>query len=78
MEIETFEKITRNVISQQGFDTFLPTLLLTDKNEIFALEGAPDDKEEIISWAKNRAEGQKEFLEGQFSEGLYYIKKTSC
>lgn len=38
--VDTFVEITHRIIASQGFDGFLPTLLLPATKKIVALEGA--------------------------------------
>jgi hypothetical protein len=63
--VEEFARVTRNVIADEGFDDYLPTVLYPDRAHIAALEGVPaqEDLETIaLEWAAHGAIGDEEFL----------------
>jgi hypothetical protein len=63
--IGVFEAITRRVITENGFDGFLPTVLYPLRKQLAALDGAPEspDLERIVlAWAAKGAVGDEEFL----------------
>ena len=65
MSIDDFARITQKIISQSGFNDYLPTVLYPIRAHIAALEGAPDgpDLEAIVlDWATKGAIGDEEFL----------------
>lgn len=67
MRLEDFAKITQRIIQKDGFDGFLPTLCLPERQHITVLEGVPEEKQPEIrsislAWAKDKATGQEEFL----------------
>jgi hypothetical protein len=41
--IESFVAITHRVIARDGFDEYLPTLMLPATHDLLVLEGAPQD-----------------------------------
>lgn len=65
MQIEQFATITRNVILNQGFDEFQPTVCFPERKEIRALSGVPADEAHepiALDWAANLANLGEEFL----------------
>jgi hypothetical protein len=63
--IEEFANITRKVISSEGFDEYLPTVLYPNRKSLAALDGVPqnEDLEPIaVAWATKGAIGDEEFL----------------
>lgn len=65
MQIEQFAAITRNVIQDQGFDEFQPTVCFPDRRDIRSLSGVPADEaqEQIaLGWAAELAKPGEEFL----------------
>ena len=43
MTIDDFIAMTRRVIARDGFDDYLPTLVLPERRHIAVLEGMPPD-----------------------------------
>jgi len=67
MRLEDFAEITQRVIRKDGFDGFLPTLCLPERNHVAVLEGVPEEKRPEIrsislAWARDQAAEQEEFL----------------
>lgn len=67
MRLEDFAEITLRAIHKDGFHGFLPTLCLPERQHIAVLEGVPEQKQIDIravslTWAKERATEQEEFL----------------
>ena len=67
MHLEDFAEITQRVIQKDGFDGFLPTLCLPERQHITVLEGVPEDRQPEIrsvslAWARDKATEQEEFL----------------
>lgn len=65
MQIEQFATITRNVIQDQGFDEFQPTVCFPERKDIRALAGVPADEAHepiALDWAANLAKPGEEFL----------------
>jgi len=67
MCLEDFAEITQRIIRKDGFDDFLPTLCLPERQHIAVLEGVPEEKQQEIrsvslAWARDKATGQEEFL----------------
>lgn len=52
--IDRFIQITRAVIEEDGFDGYLPTLLLPQQNEVLVLDDLPDEVDigqAALDWA---------------------------
>jgi hypothetical protein len=65
MTLDDFAKITRRVISEDGFEGYLPTACYPIRREIKALEGLPSDlapEEPVLEWAAESAGLNEEFL----------------
>jgi hypothetical protein len=67
MRLEDFAEITKRAIQKDGFDGFLPTLCLPERQHIAGLEGVPEEKQPEIrslslAWAKDKATEQEESL----------------
>ena len=65
MQIEQFATMTRNVIHDQGFDGFQPTVCFPERKDIRALAGVPADEAHepiALDWAVNLAKPGEEFL----------------
>jgi hypothetical protein len=67
MRLEDFAETTQRVIRKDGFDGFLPTLCLPERDHIAVLEGVPEEKQPHIrsislAWARDKATDQEEFL----------------
>ena len=63
--IDDFVSITRRIISRDGFDAYLPTLLLPATKEVLVLEGAPNDASLPVTarrWAERRAGPEVDFV----------------
>lgn len=63
--IESFVSITRRVIARDGFDGYLPTLMLPATQEVLVLEGAPQDATTAAitrRWAEGRAGEGADFV----------------
>jgi hypothetical protein len=63
--VEEFARITKSVITRDGFDGYLPTALYPNRKEVVVLEGVPDgtDLEPIVmKWAIKNAIADEEFL----------------
>jgi hypothetical protein len=63
--VDTFVEITHRIIAGQGFDGFLPTLLLPATKKILALEGAPEDgtlPAIARRWAEENAGADADFV----------------
>src|SRR5262245_26324378 len=63
--IDEFVAITHRVIARDGFDDYLPTLLLPATKEIFVLEDAPQDSrlpDVARDWAEGHAGGISDFV----------------
>jgi hypothetical protein len=65
MTLIEFAKITRNVVSRDGFDGYLPTVVYPERRVLKVLEGAPvgAELESIaVEWASAGANPDEEFL----------------
>ena len=65
MKIEQFATVTHNVIREQGFDGFQPTVCFPERGDIRALAGVPEDEvhEPIaLRWAAGLASSEEEYL----------------
>jgi hypothetical protein len=65
MKIEKFAAITRNVIRNQGFDGFQPTVCFPEREEVRALAGVPEDEAHepiALRWAAELAKPDEEYL----------------
>jgi hypothetical protein len=63
--IDTFVAITHRIIAQDGFENYLPTLLLPTTKKIAVLEGAPRDStlEKIVRrWAEESAGSEADYV----------------
>jgi hypothetical protein len=63
--LEQFIAMTHNVINEDGFEDYLPTLLLPDQRKVVVLEAELDgDNQEsaVYDWVANRVSGQESFL----------------
>lgn len=45
MNIENFASITRNVIRENGFEEFQPTVCLPERKDVRSLAGVPRDED---------------------------------
>ena len=64
-EIEQFIETTRNVIQEDGFDDYLPTLLFPDRYEIYVLEAEfdSDNHEAVVQdWLADQVGDEDNFL----------------
>lgn len=63
--IEQFIAMTHGIIEEDGFEDYLPTLLLPERKNVLVLEGVPGD-EDIESaakgWAIRSANENEDFL----------------
>ncbi|WP_165074317.1 hypothetical protein [Paludisphaera rhizosphaerae] len=65
MQLEEFARMTRRVISNQGFDDYLPTAIFPGRQMIMVLEGIPVDvdvEKAALAWASRKAQADEEFL----------------
>jgi hypothetical protein len=65
MQIEQFVVMTRNVIGEQGFEEFQPTVCFPDRKDIRALAGVPENEGHeplALRWAAGLAVHGEEYL----------------
>lgn len=65
MKIEQFASITKNVIREQGFHLFQPTVCFPKRKSIRALTGVPNSEAQesiALRWAAGLAESEEEYL----------------
>lgn len=65
MQIEQFAAITRNVIGNQGFEGFQPTVCFPERKDVRALAGVPENEDHepiALRWAEELAEDGEEYL----------------
>lgn len=65
MNIEHFASITRNVIRENGFEEFQPTVCLPERKDVRSLAGVPGDEEQepiALRWAAGIARPDEEYL----------------
>lgn len=65
MNIENFASITRNVIRENGFEGFQPTLCLPERKDLRSLAGVPEDEDHepiALRWAAGIARPDEEYL----------------
>jgi hypothetical protein len=63
--IDQFIAMTRRIIAKDGFQDYLPTLLLPSSKDVRVLEGVPDneDLEKVVeSWAARIAGPKEDYL----------------
>ena len=63
--LEKFITMTQNVILEDGFEDYLPTLLLLDQHKVVVLEAELDgDNHEsaVYDWIADRVTAQESFL----------------
>ncbi len=65
MDINDFAEMTQEVIASDGFEGYLPTLILPQRMVISALEGIPDGvdvEQAALEWAAKIAKAGEEYL----------------
>jgi len=65
MKLDEFAGLTQKIISEQGFDDFIPIACLPERREIRALTDIEANKETeavVIQWAKSLTESAEEWL----------------
>lgn len=67
MDIDDFAKITQRIIANKGFDDYLPTLCLPERQHVMVLEGIPMEKllhirEIALTWADEKAKPGEEYF----------------
>ena len=65
MTTSGFIRITQRIIDRDGFDGYLPTLLLPARKHIEVLEGVPPEvniEEAARDWADRTAEASEDFF----------------
>lgn len=65
MTLIEFAKITRRVVSREGFNGYLPTVVYPERRVMKVLEAAPVGAEIesiAVEWASAGANGDEEFL----------------
>jgi hypothetical protein len=65
MTVEEFAAITQRVITQDGFEDFLPTACNPGRRDVRTLRGLPPDIEAepaVLKWAVKHAQDGEEFL----------------
>ncbi len=65
MNLETFASITRNVIRENGFEDFQPTVCLPERKDVRSFAGVPGDEELepiVLRWAAEIARPGEEYL----------------
>ena len=63
--IDQFIAMTRRIIAKDGFDDYLPTLLLPSRKDIRVLEGVPVDEDVekvVVDWAARIVGPEEDFL----------------
>ena len=63
--IDQFIAMTRRIIAEDGFEGYLPTLLIPSRKDIRVLEGVPgeEDLEKVVAgWAARIAGPDEDFL----------------
>jgi hypothetical protein len=63
--IDQFIAMTRRIIAKDGFQDYLPTLLLPSRKDVRVLEGVPDDEdlEKVVEgWAARIAGPEEDYL----------------
>lgn len=65
MTIDDFIAMTRRIIAKDGFDDYLPTLVIPDRREVTVLEGMPPDVDaEAASrrWATSSVDRNEDYF----------------
>ena len=65
MTIDDFIAMTRRIIAKDGFDGYLPTLILPDRQHIAVLEGVPLDADVEMAakkWAAGMSEREEDYF----------------
>jgi hypothetical protein len=65
MTVDDFIAMTRRVIARDGFEGYLPTLVLPERRHVTVLEGMPSDVDtEAASkrWATSLLEGDEDYF----------------
>lgn len=67
LDMQGFAEITQRVIARDGFDRYLPTLCLPERQHLAVLEGVPEEKQSeirtiAISWANKKANATEEYF----------------
>jgi len=65
MTLDEFSKTTQHIISNEGFDAYLPTACYPGRREIKVLTGLPshvDPEKAVFDWAAKSAQKNEEFL----------------
>jgi hypothetical protein len=70
MTLESFARVTLNIVQEDGISEYLPTLVLLDTNEIRVIEGIPRDVDHttaIQNVVRKAGHNLKEFFFGVLS-----------
>ncbi len=65
MDIAAFAELTKQIIAEDGFEDYIPTLLLPARQMVLALEGIPadvDTEQAALKWAEKTAKPGEEYL----------------
>lgn len=77
MTTDDFIAMTQRIIARDGFDDYLPTLVLPDSAQVFVLEGIPPDVDHDFAarrWVnKNVGDGDNYFLAFKISDSQFRV-----
>jgi len=65
MDIAAFAELTKQIIAADGFEDYIPTLLLPARQMVMALEGIPadvDTEQAALKWAEKTAKPGEDYL----------------
>jgi hypothetical protein len=65
MTIDDFIAMTRRIIAKDGFEGYLPTLVLPDRRHVAVLEGVPPDVDVEAAakkWALQKSEPEEDYF----------------
>jgi hypothetical protein len=65
MTIDDFIAMTRRIIAKDGFDDYMPTLVLPDRQHVAVLEGVPPDVDVEVAakeWAGRKTEPDEDYF----------------
>jgi hypothetical protein len=65
MDIAAFAELTKQIIAGDGFEDYIPTLLLPARQLVMALEGIPadvDTEQAALKWAEKTAKPGEDYL----------------